>query len=102
MYVGLFDIKYLLISFTFGKISQGGWGKFYIFFPWIFPLILTQLLFPKVLAKQQDNTDVSVTATGACGLDYSPTPLKVKEFLLLFTHLITLGKDVTFPLITKF
>ena len=25
-----------------------------------------------------------------------------KEYLLLFTNLITLGKDVTFPLITKF
>ena len=25
-----------------------------------------------------------------------------KEYLLLFTYLITLGKDVTFPLITKF
>ena len=25
-----------------------------------------------------------------------------KEYLLLFTFLITLGKDVTFPLITKF
>ena len=24
-----------------------------------------------------------------------------KEYLLLFTHLITLGKDVVFPLITK-
>ena len=24
-----------------------------------------------------------------------------KEYLLLFTYLITLGKDVTFPLITK-
>ena len=41
------------------------------------------------------------------------TPIKValgvcfalkswKEFLLLFTYLTTLGKDVTFPLITKF
>ena len=25
-----------------------------------------------------------------------------KEYLLLFTHLVTFGKDVTFPLITKF
>ena len=25
-----------------------------------------------------------------------------KEYLLLFTYLITLGKDVTFPLFTKF
>ena len=25
-----------------------------------------------------------------------------EEYLLLFTYLITLGKDVTFPLITKF
>ena len=25
-----------------------------------------------------------------------------KEYLLLLTYLITLGKDVTFPLITKF
>ena len=25
-----------------------------------------------------------------------------KEYLLLFTYLITLGKDVTLPLITKF
>ena len=25
-----------------------------------------------------------------------------KQFLLLFTYLITLGKDVTLPLITKF
>ena len=25
-----------------------------------------------------------------------------KEYLLLFTYLINLGKDVTFPLITKF
>ena len=25
-----------------------------------------------------------------------------KEYLLLFTYFITLGKDVTFPLITKF
>ena len=25
-----------------------------------------------------------------------------KEYLLLITYLITLGKDVTFPLITKF
>ena len=25
-----------------------------------------------------------------------------KEYLLLFTYLITLGKDVTFPLIKKF
>ena len=25
-----------------------------------------------------------------------------KEYLLLFTYLITLGKNVTFPLITKF
>ena len=25
-----------------------------------------------------------------------------KEYLRLFTYLITLGKDVTFPLITKF
>ena len=25
-----------------------------------------------------------------------------KEYLLLFTYLITLGKDVNFPLITKF
>ena len=25
-----------------------------------------------------------------------------REYLLLFTYLITLGKDVTFPLITKF
>ena len=54
-----------------------------------------------ILAKQQDNTDVSVAATGACGLDFTPPPQKkVKEYLLLFTYLITLGKDVTFPLIT--
>ena len=26
----------------------------------------------------------------------------LKEYLLLFTYLITLGKDVTLPLITKF
>ena len=25
-----------------------------------------------------------------------------KEYLLLFTYLITLGKDATFPLLTKF
>ena len=56
--------------------------------------------FPKEDIKQNNISTVILLIKVALGVCFA---LKSwKEYLLLFTYLITLGKDVALPLITKF